>query len=357
MAELIGETLASRYRIDSALAHGGMASVYLATDTVLERRVAVKVIHPHLAKDRSFADKFRREAKVAAKLSHPNLVNVFDQGNHDGTAFLVMEYVAGITLRDVIRDFGALPAGRVIEIAVGICDGLAAVHRAGIVHRDLKPENVFLGDDGGIKLGDFGLARAVTDFTQTGSVVGTVGYLSPELVNRGQADTRSDIYSFGVMLFELLCGRQPFSGDQPVQIAYQHANAFVPAPSSINPEVSELLDELVLWTTAKQPIHRPYSAIELLPIIQKTQREILGGSKHSLAKLAETIRLENTEVLASEQTLILSQAPNSLLITKPSRKLIRGQKLSDLLLVTASLAAIFGSAIAGWWLASQPLFP
>jgi serine/threonine-protein kinase len=279
MPNLVGRVIGDRYRVEQVVARGGMATVYLALDIRLERKVALKTIHPHLATDSSFRDKFIREARIAAKLSHPNLVNVFDQGEDGDLAFMAMEYVSGITLRDALKDFGALDAQRALDLFEPMLSGLAAAHRAGILHRDLKPENVLLADDGRIKLGDFGLARDIDNHTSTGSLVGTVAYLSPELVMRGIADARSDVYAAGIMLFEMLAGRQPFEGDQAVQIAYQHANDTVPAPSKFNSQVPPLLDELVLWATARDASHRPNDAVELLTVVQRAKAELKAGRK------------------------------------------------------------------------------
>ena len=277
MPNLVGRLIGERYRIEQVVARGGMATVYLAMDIRLERKVALKIIHPHLASDNSFREKFIREARIAAKLSHPNLVNVFDQGEDGDLAFMAMEYVSGITLRDALKDFGALDAKRALDLFEPMLSGLAAAHRAGILHRDLKPENVLLANDGRIKLGDFGLARDIDNNTSTGSLVGTVAYLSPELVMRGTADARSDVYAAGIMLFEMLAGRQPFEGEQAVQIAYQHANDNVPAPSKFNPQVPPLLDELVLWGTARDAAHRPNDAVELLAVVQRAKAELKAG--------------------------------------------------------------------------------
>ncbi len=264
MSSLIGQLVANRYLVESLVARGGMATVYLARDQRLERKVALKVIHPHLANDASFQAKFVLEAKTAAQLSHPNLVNVFDQGTDGEITYLVMEYVQGITLRDALKDYGPLPPVRALEMLAQILAGLAAAHKAGILHRDLKPENVLLADDGRVKLGDFGLARAITAHTSSSSLVGTVAYLSPELVTRGNADARSDVYAAGIMLFELLTGKQPFEGEQAVQIAYQHANSAVPAPSSLRGDIPISIDKLVSWATAKLAQDRPADASELL---------------------------------------------------------------------------------------------
>ncbi|MEQ1736945.1 MAG: protein kinase, partial [Rhodoglobus sp.] len=244
---MIGRLIDGRYQVRSRIARGGMATVYLATDLRLERRVAMKVMHGHLADDESFKQRFIQEARSAARLAHPNVVNVFDQGQDAESAYLVMEYLPGITLRDLLQEYGSLTPEQTLDISEAVLAGLAAAHKAGIVHRDLKPENVLLADDGRIKIGDFGLARAANNNTATGAaLLGTVAYLSPELVTRGVADTRSDIYAVGIMMYEMLTGEQPFRGEQPMQIAYQHANDAVPTPSSVNTRIPAELDELVL---------------------------------------------------------------------------------------------------------------
>ena len=258
---LIGQTLDGRYVLRSRIARGGMAVVYLASDLRLERRVAVKMMHDHLTDDENFTRRFEQEARSAARLSHPNVVNVFDQGHDAGRPYLVMEYLPGITLRDLLKQQQRLTGDQSLEIAEATLSGLAAAHRAGIVHRDLKPENVLLADDGRIKIGDFGLARAAGANTTTGqALLGTIAYLSPELVTRGIADARSDVYAFGIMLFEMLTGAQPFRGEQPMQIAYQHAHSDVPAPSTESSEATPELDELVRWTTQRDPDTRPRDA-------------------------------------------------------------------------------------------------
>ena len=242
-----------------------MATVYLATDLRLERKVAIKIMHGHLSDDSKFRDRFIQEARSAARLAHPNVVNVFDQGQDSDMAYLVMEYLPGITLRDLLQEHGQLTTDQTLDILEAVLAGLSAAHKAGIVHRDLKPENVLLADDGRIKIGDFGLARAASANTATGAaLLGTIAYLSPELVTRGIADTRSDIYAVGIMTYEMLTGKQPFVGEQPMQIGYQHANDTVPSPSTENPRVPAELDELVLWSTAREPDERPRDARALL---------------------------------------------------------------------------------------------
>lgn len=274
---MIGRMIDQRYRVRSRIARGGMATVYLATDVRLERRVAVKIMHGHLADDQAFRERFIQEARSAARLSHPNLVGVYDQGAEDDCVYIVMEYIPGITLRDLLHEHRALTPEQATDILRAVLAGLASAHRAGIVHRDLKPENVLLADDGRIKLGDFGLARATTANTATGAaLLGTIAYLSPELVTRGAADSRSDIYALGIMLYEMLTGEQPYKGEQPMQIAYQHANDTVPAPSAATPGVPAELDDLVAWATARDPRDRPRDAREMLDHMSGVQQRATG---------------------------------------------------------------------------------
>jgi serine/threonine protein kinase/beta-lactam-binding protein with PASTA domain len=294
---LIGRLIDGRYQVRSRIARGGMATVYLATDLRLERRVAIKVMHGHLADDNEYKARFIQEARSAARLAHPNVVNVYDQGQDGETAYLVMEYLPGITLRDLLQEHRILTTTQAMDIMEAILSGLAAAHKNGIVHRDLKPENVLLADDGRIKIGDFGLARAATANTATGNaLLGTIAYLSPELVMRGVADTRSDIYAVGIMLYEMLAGEQPFKGEQAFQIAQQHANDTVPTPSSKNPRVPVELDELVLWATARDPDQRPHDARAMLDQLLETGA-ILQSDDPSTA--ATTV----------QRTMVLPSAP------------------------------------------------
>ena len=358
MANLSGQLIAKRYQVLSLVASGGMASVYLANDQVLERKVALKVIHPHLAKDKSFVDKFQREAKMAAQLSHPNLVNVFDQGADGEVIFLVMEYVPGITLRDAMNDFGALDSNKALEIIEPLTEALAAAHSAGILHRDLKPENVFLSDGGKVKLGDFGLAREISEHTQTGSVVGTVAYLSPELVLRGQADARSDVYSLGVMIFEMLTGKQPYQGEQAVQVAYQHANENIPSPSSLEPGIPELLDEIVLWSTARNPSDRPASAVALLPVIKRARADLSRGLTTTLSQIDSTARINLNQdfVAPAGATEVLDIANIEELASSSgiATKLEKSNKRSKFWLSVFTVIALVGGAGSGWWFSSGP---
>ncbi|MFC7643517.1 protein kinase [Streptosporangium lutulentum] len=263
---LVGKLLDGRYRVESRIARGGMATVYLALDIRLDRTVAVKVMHRSLAEDPSFVRRFIGEAKSVASLSHPNVVHVFDQGTDGDNVYLSMEYVPGRTLRDVLRDRGRLPAREALEVMIPVLAALGAAHQAGLVHRDVKPENVLLSDDGRVKVVDFGLARAIeaTNQTRTGVMIGTIGYMSPEQVTSGATDARSDVYSAGIMLFELLTGRQPYEGETPMSVAYRHVHDTVPLPSALLPGSPVLLDTLVARATARDPAARPADATALL---------------------------------------------------------------------------------------------
>ena len=261
---LVGTVVDERYRVLSRIARGGMSTVYLATDLRLDRNVALKVLYPHLAADRGFLDRFELEAKSAARLSHPHVVGVLDQGFADNLAYLVMEYVPGKTLRELLEARTRLTPRLALALLDAVVDGLAAAHDAGLIHRDVKPENVLLADNGSIKIADFGLARAVSTSTSTGTLVGTVAYLAPELVTGSGADERSDVYSAGIMLYEMLTGRQPFTGTAPIQVAFQHVHSTVPAPSEACPGLAEDLDELVQWCTAPDPDNRPVDGKALL---------------------------------------------------------------------------------------------
>lgn len=262
---LVGQLLDGRYRVDARIAVGGMATVYRALDTRLDRVLALKVMHPALAADGSFVERFIREAKSVARLAHPNVVQVFDQGTDGSYVYLAMEYVAGCTLRDVLRERGALQPRAALDILEPVLAALGAAHRAGFVHRDMKPENVLIGDDGRVKVADFGLVRAVDTVTNTtGAVLGTVSYLAPEQIEHGTADARVDVYACGIVLYEMLTGDKPHSGDSPAQVFYQHLHADVPPPSAAVPGLAYQLDELVTSATARNPAVRPHDAVALL---------------------------------------------------------------------------------------------
>lgn len=275
---LVGRLVDGRYEVVQRIARGGMATVYLAVDRRLDRDVALKVMHPHLAEGRAGADfvaRFRREARAAARLTHPGLVGVYDQGVDGDTSYLTMEYVDGVNLRRHLSERGSLSVGEALGVAEQVLDALGAAHRAGLVHRDVKPENVLMATDGRIKVADFGLARAVTEVTSTttGTVFGTVAYLSPELVVRGESDARTDVYATGVLLYEMLTGTQPFTGETPIQIAFQHVNNDVPAPSDAE-DASWLpveVDELVGALAAREPDDRPADAGAALALLRRTR--------------------------------------------------------------------------------------
>ena len=272
----IGQLLDGRYRVESHLAHGGMATVYLGTDTRLDRTVALKIMHAELANDEDFVRRFVAEARSVARLSHPNVVTVYDQGADGRTLYLAMEYVPGRTLRDLLHERTRLGPREALDIIEGVLSGLAAAHAAGIAHRDVKPENVLLGPAQSVKVADFGLARLLSDVTHTksGLLIGTAAYLAPEQVAGGRADFRTDVYQTGIMLFELLTGHQPFTGDTPLAVAYRHVNEVVPAPSSLVPGLPPALDSLVALATSRDPDLRPADAGQFLAAIT--------GARHGL---------------------------------------------------------------------------
>ncbi|MFE0820587.1 Stk1 family PASTA domain-containing Ser/Thr kinase [Streptomyces sp. NPDC058847] len=262
---LVGQVLDGRYRVEARIAVGGMATVYRAVDTRLDRVLALKVMHPTLATDAAFVERFIREAKSVARLDHPNVVQVFDQGAEGAYVYLAMEYIAGCTLRDVLRERGALGPRAALDILEPVLAALGAAHRAGFVHRDMKPENVLIGDDGRVKVADFGLVRAVDTVTNTtGAVLGTVSYLAPEQIEQGAADPRVDVYACGVVLYEMLTGGKPHEGDSPAQVLYKHLHEDVPPPSAVVPGMAYELDELVASATARNPGIRPHDAVALL---------------------------------------------------------------------------------------------
>lgn len=283
---LVGRLLDGRYEVTQRLARGGMATVYRAIDTRLTRTVAVKVMHIGLGDDAEFARKFDREARAAAKLSHPNVVSVFDQGQDregaNSRPYIVMEYVEGETLRDVLNREAPMPPSRALEIMEPVLAALAAAHNAGLVHRDVKPENVLISDPGQIKVADFGLAKAVSSQTNTatqGLLIGTVSYLPPELVMSGQADARSDVYSAGVVLFELLTSRKPHTGDTPIQIAYAHVHRNVPPPSIrlTAGKIPPYVDALVTRATARNANLRQPDAKVFLAQVRRARNALQRG--------------------------------------------------------------------------------
>jgi beta-lactam-binding protein with PASTA domain/tRNA A-37 threonylcarbamoyl transferase component Bud32 len=304
---LIGRELDGRYRVLSHLADGGMATVYVALDERLDRKVALKVMRADLARDESFVSRFRREARSAASLSHPNVVAVYDQGEDDGNVFLTMELVNGLTLRQVIQAEGPLTPRAALDIIDPVLQALGAAHSAGLVHRDVKPENVILRHDGTVKVADFGLARAIatgTSTAQTGVLLGTVAYLAPEQVERGLADARSDVYSAGLLLFEMLAGSKAFLGDSPIHVAYQHVHSEVPVPSSRVSTVPAALDRLVARASARQPQDRPRDANELLAEVRHA-RQMLSPAELDLRPAGALAGAASSSTMALPRTQLV----------------------------------------------------
>ena len=280
---MLGRMLDGRYRIEDQIARGGMATVYTATDTRLDRVVALKIMHEGLGADEDFADRFVHEARSAARLNHPHVVAVFDKGEDDGTVYLVMEYVPGRTLRDVIRAEAPMPPRRALGILDQILTALAAAHEAGLIHRDVKPENVLIMPTGQVKVADFGLARAVSSATAAtataGVLIGTVSYVAPELVLHQGTDARADVYACGVLLYEMLTGRKPHEADAPIQVAYKHVHEDVPPPSALVPGLPSYVDALVSRTTARDRDQRPPDARVMLRHVRRVAAALDQGHR------------------------------------------------------------------------------
>ncbi|MFF8033986.1 Stk1 family PASTA domain-containing Ser/Thr kinase [Streptomyces sp. NPDC016626] len=305
---LVGQVLDGRYRVDARIAVGGMATVYRAVDTRLDRVLALKVMHPSLAVDVSFVERFIREAKSVARLDHPNVVQVFDQGADGAYVYLAMEYIAGCTLRDVLRERGALQPRAALDILEPVLAALGAAHRAGFVHRDMKPENVLIGDDGRVKVADFGLVRAVDTVTNTtGTVLGTVSYLAPEQIESGAADPRVDVYACGILLYEMLTGVKPHDGDSPAIVLYKHLHDDVPPPSAAVPGMAYELDELVASATARTPGVRPHDAVALLAQVRRGRGRLGAEQLDAVPPQALTAEHDN----AGDRTSVIPRALTS----------------------------------------------
>ncbi|MEX1007435.1 MAG: Stk1 family PASTA domain-containing Ser/Thr kinase [Acidimicrobiia bacterium] len=289
----VGRVLANRYELRTTIGRGGMADVYLAHDRLLNRRVAVKVLSPTFAADPSFVERFRREAQAAASLNHPSIVAVYNWGQDDNTSFIVMEFVNGQTLRDLLRHYGTLPPMEAARIAADIAEGLEFAHRNGVVHRDIKPGNVLITPEGEVKITDFGIARAESSdtLTKTGAVLGTATYFSPEQAQGLALDGRSDVYSLGVVLYEMATGVAPFTADSPISVAYKHVREEPVPPSRVKPDIPGALDRIILTAMAKDVALRYPSAAELRAELLRFERgrPLLGGPAAPVAPVAATI--------------------------------------------------------------------
>ncbi|MBC7462600.1 MAG: serine/threonine protein kinase, partial [Thermoleophilia bacterium] len=272
---LIGTVYDGRYRIERRIGAGGMANVYLAEDETLGRRVAIKILHQRYAEDGQFVERFLREASAAARLNHPNIVQVYDRGQAGGSYYIAMEYVDGMTLKDLVRRRGALTEQEVLAYGRQALHALRAAHRNGLVHRDVKPQNMMVDTDGRLKIADFGIARAAADadqgLTEAGSIVGTAQYLSPEQAQGHEVAAPSDLYSLGVVMYEMGTGRVPFDGDSPVNVALKHVKDAVTRPSQFNPALSVGLESIILKAMEKDPARRYGSADEMLADLDRAR--------------------------------------------------------------------------------------
>ena len=373
MSDLSGQLIDNRYELLRIIANGGMGTIYEGLDTRLDRRVAVKVMHPHLAQDEEFISRFIREAKAAASLSHPNIVNVMDQGwNQSGipAVFLVMELVEGQTLRDLIAAKGAFTVNETINYLSPVVSALAAAHQIGIVHRDIKPENILISNDGRIKIADFGLARGTnlgqTMTAEASVILGSVSYLSPEQVQRGISDARSDIYSVGVMAFEMLTGRRPHVSDSPLQIAYLHVNEDIPRVStqltSTATKIPKEFDELIFASTSRNPDDRPKDATAFSNALRNIQIKVDPSKKQMSLELDLPIRTEPPKPVRSNKQKpveVLTEAEVTKEITRDIKasdkqdkekreKLPRVRKSGKKLRLVALLMAV-ALGIGAWW--------
>ena len=308
---LIGRLIDQRYRVTRRLARGGMATVYVAQDERLERPVALKVMHPHLAESDAFVERFHREARAAARIVHPGVVSVFDQGVVSGQGFLVMELIDGTNLRALLNAQGAFTIPQALRYTTDILEALRAAHRMGVIHRDIKPENILVPTDGPAKVADFGLARAVSEgsTSATGNMLGTVAYIAPEIALTTEANARSDLYSVGIMLYEMLTGAVPWADESPLQIASHHVSDDVPSPSANLPWIPREIDDLVAALTARNPANRCADASDALDLVARAAASIPSDIANRRAEVAhkdsrsgsETTAL-NTEVMPTQLT-------------------------------------------------------
>ena len=375
MSDLTGELIDDRYQLTALLATGGMATIYSAIDTRLDRKVAVKIMHPHLAQDEDFVGRFIREAKAAASLSHPNIVAVQDQGwNQSGVpaVFIVMELVEGHTLRDYIFERGKLTVDDALSFIEPVLSALAAAHNLGIIHRDIKPENILISREGRVKIADFGLARGnmlgTTMTAESSVILGSVSYLSPEQVQRGIADSRSDVYATAIVLFEMITGEKPFAADSPIQVAYMHVNEKIPLLSSKVKGVPAALENLVAKATSTNPDDRPRDAGEFLAELERVRSEIDPKRKQMslqldlpVAPIREEVRdksraAKRAETAKSAQaTEIVAPMTESTGSTKKDRaeeKRRVSKRVRRNRIIALALAVSVG--VAGWWIVLGP---
>ena len=317
---LIGLLVDERYRVTRRLARGGMATVYIAQDERLERPVALKVMHPHLADSQDFVARFRREARSAARIVHPGVVSVFDQGVITGQGFLVMELIDGTNLRQLLRAQGAFTIPQALRYTTDILEALRAAHRVGVIHRDIKPENILVPTDGPAKVTDFGLARAASEvsMSSTGNMLGTVAYIAPEIATTAEADARSDIYSVGIMLYEMLTGAVPWAGESPLQIATHHVSDDVPSPSEAQPWIPREIDDLVAALTARDPASRPADASDAIDLVTRAAATIPSELASRRAAVAPSDRVDSSETSALNTEVISAQFTRPLPLPAPS---------------------------------------
>ena len=338
------------------LARGGMATVYEAVDLRLDRVVALKVMHAHLADDPDFVSRFEREAKAAARLTHPHVVGVYDQGKADGHVYLAMEYVPGRTLRDVMKQFGPLTPEQSLVLLDPILEALEAAHGAGFVHRDIKPENVLISDDGRVKVADFGLARAVETSNASatqGMIIGTVAYLSPEQVERGDADGRSDVYAAGILLFEMITGQVPHAGDSPLSVAYKHVNSDVPAPSTVNSAIQSDVDALVITATRRDPEARYPDAASFLADVRRVRATLPRPRPFTDSRDTLVVDASMTQRIAAGARPPQEQQAAPI----EYRRSRKGRWIALIVAIAVLLAALGGWLIAGSILAPKVPVP